>query len=126
MIQHNLSSLILRLGFGGMMLTHGWGKLNQLLNGNFSFPDPIGVGSEISLVLTVIGEFVCPVLLILGWKTKLASIPPAITMLVAAFIVHASDPWSNKEFPLLYFVGYLSIYFLGGGKYSLDWKLKKF
>ena len=90
-----------------------------------SFGDPLGIGEVPSLFLAVIGEFACPILLILGFKTRLASIPPAITMMVAAFIVHANDPWGRQEFPLLYLVGFIAIFLLGSGKYSLDWKLKK-
>ena len=125
MTYHHLASFILRLSFGGLMLSHGWGKFNKLLAGDFRFPDPIGLGTEISLFLAVVGEFICPILLILGWKTKWVSIPPALTMLVAAFIFHADDPWGKKEFPLLYFFGYLAIFLLGSGKYSLDARLKK-
>ena len=121
----NLASLILRLSFGGMMLTHGWGKFNRMISGNFSFADPIGIGEAPSLVLAVIGEFICPILLIIGFKTRLNAVPPAITMLVAALIVHADDPWGKQEFPLLYFFGFLTIFLLGSGTYSLDWKLKK-
>ncbi|WP_425391439.1 DoxX family protein [Ekhidna sp.] len=125
MIYNNLASLILRVSFGGMMLTHGWGKFNRLISGNLSFADPIGIGEAPSLVLAVIGEFVCPILLMVGFKTKFNAIAPAITMLVAALIVHADDPWGKKEFPLLYFFGFLVIFLLGSGKYSLDWKLRK-
>ncbi|WP_420318900.1 DoxX family protein [Ekhidna sp.] len=125
MIYSNIASLLLRIGFGGMMITHGWGKFNRMISGNFSFADPVGLGEAPSLILAVIGEFICPILLIIGFKTRLNAIPPAITMLVAAFIVHADDPWGKKEFPLLYVVGFMTIYLLGSGKYSLDWKLKK-
>ncbi len=125
MVHSNLASLVLRLAFGGMMLTHGWGKFNQLISGDMSFANPIGVGEAPTLILAVIAEFIAPIFLIVGFKTRLATILPAVTMLVAAFIIHANDPWGNKEFPLLYFLGYVSIYLLGGGKYSLDWRLKK-
>ncbi len=125
MTYQHLTSFILRLSFGGLMLSHGWGKFNKLVSGDFRFPDPVGLGAGISLGLAVIGEFICPILLIVGFRTKWASIPPAITMLVAAFIIHADDPWSKKEFPLLYFFGYLALFLLGSGKYSLDWRLKK-
>lgn len=121
----NLASLLMRLGFGGMMLTHGWGKFNYLISGETSFLNPIGIGETPTLVLAVLAEFVVPIMLILGFKTRPASILAAITMFVAAFVVHASDPWEKQEFPLLYFVGFVGIFLLGSGKYSLDWKLKK-
>lgn len=125
MIYSNLASLILRLGLSSMMLTHGWGKFNKLISGDLSFGNPIGIGEGPSLFLAVVGEFLCPILLIVGYKSRLSSIPPAITMLVAALIVHADDPFRKQEFPLLYFFGFVVIFLLGSGKYSLDWKLKK-
>lgn len=125
MVYTNLASLILRLSFGGMMLTHGWGKLNRLLSGDFSFANPIGIGETPTLIIAVLSEFVFPIFLIIGFKTRLSTILPGLTMLVAAMIVHADDPWRKQEFPLLYFFGYLAIYLLGSGKYSLDWRLKK-
>lgn len=125
MIYSNLASLIMRLSFGCMMLTHGWGKFNRLLSGDMSFADPIGIGEAPTLALAVLGEFISPILLIVGFKTRLASIFPAATMLVAALIIHADDPWSRQEFPLLYFFGFVTIFLLGGGRYSVDWMLKK-
>lgn len=126
MISHNsLASLILRLSFGGMMLSHGYGKFLKLIGGDFSFADPLGIGEMPTLIIAVLGEFISPILLVLGLKTRWASILPALTMLVAAFMVHADDPWRKQEFPLLYFFGFLTIYLLGSGEYSLDWKLKK-
>ncbi len=116
---HNLGLLILRLGFSGLMLTHGIPKLLQVFKGDFSFGNPIGIGEAPSLILTVIAEFLCPVLIILGIRTKLAAIPPIIVMLVAAFIVHASDPFGRKEFALLYLLGFLAIAIMGPGKYTL-------
>lgn len=108
-----------------MMLTHGWGKFNKLISGDFSFANPIGIGEGPSLFLAVIGEFICPILLIIGFKSRLASIPPAITMLVAALIVNAESLFRKQEFPLLYCLGFVVVFLLGSGKYSIDWQLKK-
>lgn len=111
-----------RIAISGMMLTHGIPKLQKLLAGDFEFGDPLGIGTAPSLFLTVIGEFLCPVLIIIGYKTRLVSIPAAITMLVAAFIVHGSDPFGTKEKALLYLVAFIAIALLGPGKYGIDRK----
>ena len=104
------------------LLTHGWGKFNRLISGNFEFPDPIGIGSSPSLFLAVIGEFVCPILIILGLKTRWAAVPTAITMAVAAFIYHSADPFADKEKALLFLVIFVAIIILGPGRLSIDKK----
>ena len=115
----NLGLLILRLGFSGLMLTHGIPKLLKIFKGDFAFANPIGVGPEVSLVLTVIAEFLCPVLIILGIRTRLAAIPPIIVMLVAIFLIHWNDPFGKIEFAGLYLLGFLAIAIMGPGKYTL-------
>lgn len=113
--------LILRVGISGFMLPHGIAKLSKLLaGGEITFADPIGLGATASLLLAVFSEFLCSLLLILGYKTRLAAIPLIITMAVAAFIVHSGDPWNKMEFALIYMLVYIVIAIIGPGKYSLD------
>ena len=117
---YHIGLLILRLGFSGLMLTHGIPKLMKLVQGNMEFGDPIGIGSNLSFIFTVIAEAICPLLIIIGFKTKLATIPVIITMGVAAFLVHAADPIGTKEKALLYLFAFLVIALTGAGKYSVD------
>ncbi|WP_157206418.1 DoxX family protein [Mariniflexile maritimum] len=114
------SLLILRIGFAGMMLTHGIPKINMLFESPIKFADPLGLGETTTLVLTIIGEVIAPVLILIGFKTKLASIPAIITMVVAAFVVHANDPIDVKEKALLYLIAFIAIFLQGAGKYSVD------
>ncbi len=117
----NIFLLLFRLCLGCFMLTHGVGKLDMLINeGPASFPDPLGVGNYLSLVLVVIAEFACSILLILGLATRLAAIPLIITMLVAVFIIHANDGFGKQELGLMYLVSYCLILVTGAGKFSLD------
>ena len=118
----DLGLLILRVGASILMLTHGIGKLQKLIADPSDFGDPIGLGPTISLILVVLGEFVAPLLIIVGYKTKLAAIPPFITMLVAALIVHGSDPFGKKEKAIIYGICFLVISITGAGKYSIDKK----
>lgn len=116
----DLALLILRLGAGGLMLTHGIPKINMLFASPIQFADPIGVGATLSLILAIIGEVVAPLFVIVGFKTKIASIPTILTMVVAAFIIHASDSIDVKEKALLFLVSFVVIFLAGPGKYSVD------
>ncbi len=121
----NLALLVIRLGAGGMILTHGIPKIGRLLGeGPVKFADPFGLGPEISLVMAIFAEVICAVLVMVGFKTRLATIPLMLTMLTAAFYAHWNDPFGKKELSLLFFLVFLSILILGGGKYALD-SLKK-
>ena len=134
----SLGLLILRLGTGGYLLSHGVGKVRMLLGGEFeTFGDPVGLGSRLSLALVAGAELLCPVLVILGLFTRLAAVPVVISMAVAALVVHGSDPWSmetaalaffagesetwfSKEPALLFLVPFLALAFTGAGRFSLD------
>lgn len=122
---YDLGALLLRLAGGGLMLLHGIPKLMKIINGEWKFGDPIGIGVEASLVLTVFAEFVCAILILIGFKSKWATIPLIITMAVAAFIVHGADPIKKKELAIVYMLIYLAIFWIGSGKYSVDGMIKE-
>lgn len=120
--QLSIALLIIRLAIGSFMLTHGVGKLMMLLaDGPVQFADPIGIGMTLSLVMAVFAEFVCSILIILGFGTRLATLPLLFTMFVAVTVVHAADPFAVKELAALYGVVYLILSITGAGKYSLDY-----
>ena len=116
----DLSLVFFRISISGMMLVHGIPKIERLFSSPIEFGDPIGVGPTLSLVLTLIGEVIAPILIIIGFKTKLAAIPAAITMFVAAFVVHLQDDFGTKEKALLYLVCFIVIFLAGPGKYAID------
>ena len=118
----NFGLLLLRVVFSGMLLMHGIPKLMKLVSGDLEFADPIGIGAPLSLVLAIFGEVIFPILVIIGFKTRWTVIPMILTMAVAAFIVHASDPMSTKELSILFLTAFISIALLGPGKYSIDKK----
>ncbi|MBL7753971.1 MAG: DoxX family protein [Chitinophagaceae bacterium] len=116
----SLGLLLLRILSGGMMMIHGWGKIVKWAELKSSFPDPFGIGHEISLALTVFAEFICAGLLVVGLGTRLVLIPLLIVMAVAFFKIHAADPLNEKELALFYLVIYAALLLSGPGKFSLD------
>ena len=119
-ITNSFGLLLLRIGAGCMMMTHGWGKLSTFSEMAETFPDPIGVGSTVSLALAVFAEFFCAILIAVGLATRLAAVPLIVTMAVAAFSIHAADPFRVKEFALLYMTMFITLFFTGPGQISLD------
>jgi putative oxidoreductase len=128
------AALIARLSFGAMMaFGHGWGKLQKLISGDeIQFISLMGLPENLSLGLAVFAEFVACLFIMIGYKTRFFSIFIIITMLIAAFYVHSADALfmqnadggGSKEPALLYLSGFVIIYLLDSGKYSLDDRLK--
>lgn len=133
---NSVGLLILRVGVGGYMLTHGWGKVGMVRAGA-AFGDPIGIGDAASLYLATFAEFVCAALIVFGLATRFAAVPLVVNMAVAAFVAHRADPWTmeqaaklfmegksqfpaSKEFALLYLIPFLTLLFTGAGAFSLD------
>ncbi|UJH67452.1 DoxX family protein [Allomuricauda sp. SCSIO 65647] len=118
----HIALALLRIVPSALMLTHGIPKFQKLISGNIEFINPLGIGEAPTLFLAVLGEFVAPILVIIGLKTKWATIPTILTMAAAAFIVHAPDPIGKRELALLYLTIFVLIFLLGPGKYSIDKK----
>lgn len=123
-MKKDIGRAFLRISAATMMLTHGIPKFMKLIGSEeIEFGNPIGIGTIATFVLAVIAEFVCPILIFLGYKTKWALVFPILTMMVVVFLVHGADPFVVKEKPLMFLVMFISILILGPGKYSLDSKL---
>ena len=118
----DLSLLLLRITFGGLMLiNHGWGKFLKLTSGEeIKFASVFGMGPEMSLGLAVFAEVLCAGMIVIGLFTRLAVIPLIITMLVAIFVIHISDPFKKMEMAILYLIPYLVLLWNGSGRYSVD------
>ena len=117
----SLGLAILRVSIGLMMMFgHGLGKLAGFSENAAQFPDPFGVGNQVSYALTVFAEFFCSLALIFGLFTRAVVIPLIVTMLTAALIIHSDDPWGKKELAVAYLVPLVTILVCGPGRHSLD------
>jgi len=113
--------LLLRLWFGlTLFFNHGLGKLEHFSQMKMVFPDPLHLGSEVSLILAIIAEVLCAALVTVGFATRLAALILVIHFTVAFVRVHhhvlAMGPGSG-ELPFLYLGAALAIMFAGGGRF---------
>ena len=114
--------LVLRIAIAVLMLVHGIPKMGMLFSGGeILFPGLFGLSPALSLSLTVFAEVICSVFVLTGFGTRLAVIPLMTTMLVAILVVHANDPFTNKELAIHYLFSYAVLLITGSGKYSLDY-----
>ena len=118
--------LLVRVFIGFAMLSHGFPKLQMLLEGGkIDFFDFLGMGSQITLGLTVFAEFVCSIFLILGLFSRIALGFLIFTMIIAGFVVHGADPFAKQEMSLIYLSVYLLLIVFGAGKFSVDYMIEK-
>lgn len=121
----DLGLLLFRLFIGiTMAFAHGLSKLppnEQLVAGvaAIGFPLPI-----LFAWMAALSEFLGGLCLAAGLFTRYAAAFLGFTMAVAAFIVHAQDPFQTKEMAFLYLASCVLLLFCGAGSYSLDRKIR--
>lgn len=126
-ISEDTAKLILRLTIGILVLLHGVAKLKN--PEVFSFVESVVVNAQLPAFIAYgvyVGEIVAPLMLIFGYKTRLAAGLIAFTLVVAIVLVHAGQiltlgsggGWAI-ELQALYLFGSLALFGLGSGKYTL-------
>lgn len=116
----SLLILIMRVIFGVLFFTHGLDKMmnfNELVQ---NYPSIIGLGSYMTLMVTIFCEFCCSLFLISGLLVRIMTIPMIIAMGVAFFDVHdAMIP--EGELALIYFIMFIVLFVTGPGRFSIDY-----
>ena len=104
-------------GIGKMI--HGIGFIQQTLVDK-GLPAFLGYG-------VYVGEVIAPILLLLGWRTRLAGAVFAINCVTAILLVQSSAIFSLNEnggwqieLLMIYALVAVSLFFTGGGKYALS------
>ena len=121
----NLGLLILRIAVGGLMLLHGIAKI-----GHASFIGGMlaekGLPSFISYGV-YITEIIAPLLILIGFRTRLSAVVYVFGALFAMFLVHSGQLFllnQNGGWELellgLYISGALALFFTGGGKIAVS------
>ena len=121
----DVAKLVLRLTVGLLILLHGISKIQGgpgfILDivEKAGLPDPFGY-------LVYVGEVLAPLLVIVGFWTRVAAVVIAINMIVAVLLVHTGQllelspegGWA-LELQGLYLAVPIAIALLGAGRYSV-------
>ena len=125
----DLSLLILRIGVGVLMLLHGIAKLKGIgfIEGTLAkngLPSFLAYGVYFT-------EIIAPLLIIVGYRTRLASLVLISGALFAMFLVHSADIFQLNqgggwavELLGLYITGALALAISGSGKFAISSKNK--
>jgi len=116
----NFAMLVLRVGVGVLVFSHGYDKLIHFNSMKFHFLNFMGIGSTLSLTLDIFAEFFCSIFLILGLFTRLSVIPIIIAMSVALFKAHHGAMFGAGERAAMYLIASIAILFCGPGRISID------
>lgn len=121
----DLGKLIIRLTLGGLMLFHG---ISKLLNGiGFIEGELASHGLPTFLAYGVyIGEVLAPLMVILGYQTRIGALIIVFNMLFAIILVHANEVlalgrsggWALELQGFFLFTA-VALIFLGPGRYKL-------
>jgi len=126
MMSEHIGKLLLRLMLGGLMLFHG---VHKAIHG-IGFIKMLVVAHGLPEFLAYgvyVGEILAPLLLILGWKSRVWAGVIAFNMAVAIYLTQISaflkvgghGAWA-LEVPMFYLLSALAIVLLGSGKYAIS------
>lgn len=113
--------LLLRILFAALFMVHGIGKWSHFDELQYAYPDPLGVGSRFSLMLTIFAEVFCAGFVLLGLLTRPMLVPMIFAMVVALFVVHHGQPFAAKELSFIFLFFFVLLFITGPGRYSVDY-----
>ena len=122
----DLGKLLLRISIGLVLIFHGY---FNLVHGIEWLRGPL---AEIGLPGFVaygvyIGEFVAPLMVIVGFRARIGALVMVVNMVAAIFIAHRHQVFSINpagggwaiELDALILLGALALFFMGGGKLGI-------
>lgn len=121
--------LVLRLFLGFGITAHGYQKFFVFgVSGFAGFLEKLGAPApQASAWLSASAELAGGLLIAAGFLTRLAAVPLAINMAVAAFVAHSGYFITNtppgREYALNLGAGFVGLALTGAGRYSIDYVL---
>lgn len=117
----DLGLLFLRLTGALLLLyVHGLPKVINFAGELAHIDDPLHVGRAFTLGFAIFAEVLCPVLIVPGILTRLASAAVLVLLGVSMFLVHPDWSVAEGQFGWLLMIVFGSIALMGAGRFSID------
>jgi putative oxidoreductase len=127
-MNENAGKLVLRLTLGALILFHGVAKLMGGVGGLSGAVTAAGLPAFVTYGV-YIGEVVAPILVLLGWYSRIGAALIAVNMLFAIALAHRADiftigntgGWALELQGMFLFTA-VAIALIGPGRFSLNGK----
>lgn len=108
-----------------IMVAHGFKKIGIGVTEAEHVPNPLHLPEAFNSAFAISANIFFPFLVLIGFCTRLATLPILAVTLTGYFVVHLHDSFLEKDAPFIYSVVFLLILVLGPGKVSIDNYLRK-
>ena len=113
----DLGLLFLRVSGGLFLLwVHGLPKLLNYSEQLKLIEDPFHLGANITLLLAIFAEVLCPLLIIAGILVRLACLPILSVLLIALLVVHPEWTLFEAQFGWLLLIIFTTLLISGPGR----------
>jgi putative oxidoreductase len=120
----NIGLFFLRVSGAVFLLwVHGLPKLLHYSAQLQNIEDPLHLGANVTLMLAIFAEVLCPLLIIAGVLVRLACLPIVCVLLIALLLVHPQWSLDEGQFGWLLLIVFTSIFIAGPGRLALNVRL---
>ena len=121
----DLGLLFLRVSGALFLLwVHGLPKLLNYSEQLKLIEDPFHLGANITLLLAIFAEVLCPLLILAGVLVRLACLPILSVLLIALLVVHPEWTLFEAQFGWLLLIIFTSVLIAGPGRIALNQRLR--
>ncbi|MBM0106972.1 DoxX family protein [Steroidobacter sp. S1-65] len=127
-MNESTGKLILRLALGALVLLHGIAKITGGVGGLSGMVTAAGLPAFVTYGVYV-GEVIAPILVLLGWYSRIGAALIAVNMLFAIALAHSAElfvigktgGWALELQGMFLFTA-IAIALIGPGRFSLNGK----
>jgi len=103
-----------------LLRVHGMKKFRVQNGEKEHVPNPLGLPNKLNGLVATFSDTVVPLLVAIGFGTRLFLLPSIGVTAIGYFIVHRKDAIEVRDVPYMYTLAMLFLWAVGPGTYSID------